>query len=314
MPYFLGIDAGGTKTRAVIVDENSKILTSVVGGPANYHNTGLEQVTTNVYRTVEEAVSKGMLQYEDITHATIGITACDTPTDYAALFGALTSNGLAFLKDKLTLVNDTKIGLWCGSRPPGVVVIAGTGSNVYGINARGEEAMAGNWGHFLGDKGSGYQLAKRMFQAVIEAHEGLGPETTLTQRLLGKLGVATVLEMVDWGNQKKPSIHEISDFAPLVLEAAEGGDEVAKQLVDTTITELGKALKTVVTRLKMETEYNRIVVVGGLFESKYFLALLEGHVTALFSHVRIVKPLVPAEVGAALLAKEEWGKKEIQRA
>ena len=98
--------------------------------------------------------------------------------------------------------------------------------------------------------------------------------------------------MVDWGNHGKPSIHEISDFAPLVLEAAETGDEVAKQLVDTTITELGKALKAVVKKLKMETEYNRIVVVGGLFESKYFLALLEGHVTALFSHVRIVKPLL----------------------
>lgn len=314
MPYFLGLDAGGTKTRAVVIDENSKIIAEARGGPANYHNEGIDTVVKNVVEVIQKTLNQMALTLSDTAHTTIGITACDTPFDYELLLNALTSDGLAALKDKLTLVNDTKIGLWCGSRPPGIVVIAGTGSNVYGINDHGEEAMAGNWGHFLGDKGSGFQLAKRMFQAVIESYEGMGLQTVLTQKLLDKIGVGTIVEMVDWCNRQKPSVHEISDFAPLVIEAAEQADEVAKQLLDSTITELGKAIKSVVTKLKMQDEYNRILVVGGLFESKYFLALLEGHVTALFSHVRIVKPLVPAEVGAALLAKEEWEKKNVRSA
>ena len=215
---------------------------------------------------------------------------------------------MAFLANRLTLVNDTKIGLYCGTTPPGIVTVAGTGCNVYGVNSHGEEAFAGNWGHFLGDRGSGYQLGKWMFQTVVGVYDGIEVPTLLTKKLTSRIDVASADDILDWYVKTNPSIHEISDFAPLVIEAAEEGDETAKTILDKTIVELGRALKAVVRRLKMENEYNRIVVVGGLFESKYFRALFEGHVTALLARVRIVKPLVSAAVGAAIMAKHEWEK------
>lgn len=308
MQYFLGLDAGGTKTRAVIIDENSQIKGEALGGPANYHNIGLAQVSKNVYRAIEEVLSKSFLKEEEITWTTIGIASCDSPKDYKALNKIFTSDQMSFLSSKLTLVNDTKIGLYCGTTPPGIVVVAGTGCNVYGVNSHGEEAFAGNWGHFLGDRGSGYQLGKWMFQTVVGAYDGTEVPTLLTKKLLSRIDVASAADIQDWYVESDPSIHEISDFAPLVIEAAEEGDETAKSILDKTVVELGRALRAVVTRLKMENEYNRVVVVGGLFESKYFRALFEGHVTALISRVRIVKPLVSAAVGAAIMAKSEWEK------
>jgi N-acetylglucosamine kinase-like BadF-type ATPase len=111
---------------------------------------------------------------------------------------------------------------------------------------------------------------------------------------------------MDWYNDTRPSVREVSDFAPLVIAAAEEGDEIAKQLVDQTVAELGKAVSAVIRKLKMEDEATRVVILGGLFESKYFRAVFEGHVTALVKRVRIIKPLVDAAVGAAIMAREEW--------
>lgn len=303
MNYFLGLDAGGTKTGAAIIDESSQIVAESIGGSGNYHNSGIENVSVNVHRVIEAVLSKSFLTIEKISRVTIGFAACDTPKDYTKLFKACTSGNLHYLKGKLTVVNDTKIGLYCGTIPPGIVVICGTGSNIYGINDHGEEAMAGNWGHFLGDKGSGFQLAKRMFQSIVEAYDGSGPETNLTQKVEKRLGIATAVDLIDWENETKPTVHEIADFAPLIIESAESGDEVARDLLDKTVKDLGRPLVAVVRRLKMEDESLRIVTIGGLFESKYFRALFEGHVTALFKHVRLIKPLVTPAVGAAIMAK-----------
>lgn len=310
MQYFLGLDAGGTKTAAVIIDETSKVIAEARGGPANYHNIGIDQVHKNVYRTIENVLSKAFLKEEQINWITIGISACDTPLDRERLFKTFTTGEMKSFVNKLTVVNDTKIALYSGTMPPGIVVICGTGCNVYGKNKQGVGAMAGNWGTFLGDRGSGYNLAQRLFQTVVAFYDNIGESTRLTAKLEGKLKVTSPKDIMDWYNNNKPSVHEISDFAPLVLESAEEGDEVARQLVDETVSELGKALVAVVKKLQMENESIRVVISGGLFESKFFRALFEGHVTALIKHVRIVKPLVTATVGAAIMAKREWEKKQ----
>lgn len=308
MHYFLGVDAGGTKTKVVLIDQDSGIIAETNGGPANYHNIGLEKVKHNVSAAISDLLHKAGKTGDEITHCTIGIAACDTKRDHDWLKTALKTGLMKAFSDKLTLVNDTVIGLYCGTLPPGIAVICGTGANVYGINSHGEEALAGNWGYFLGDKGSGYILAKHMFEAVVEAFDGIGPKTALTDKLEKRLNITTTADVLDWYIVNKPSIHEVSDFAPLVIEAAEEGDEIARQLIDKSVKELGKAVIAVVRRLKMEEEFNRVVMVGGLFESKYFRAVFEGHITALLKRVRVVKPLVPAAVGAAIMAKHEWEK------
>src|SRR3989344_5298788 len=308
MNFFLGVDAGGTKTQAVVIDETSKILAEELGGPANYHNVGLKKTISNVYRTIEGVLSKSYLREDQITWATIGIAACDTDKDHDVLFKSFTTEIMADFNHKLTVVNDTKVALYSGTLPPAVVVICGTGANVYGKNAHGDGAMAGNWGFFLGDKGSGYILAQRMFQAVMEHYDGVSEAPVLAEKLKSRLGVGSAKDIMNWYNEAKPSIHEVSDFAKMIIQTAEEGDDVARQLVDKTITELGKALTAVMKRLKMEEEFNRVVISGGLFESKYFRALFEGHVTALVKKVRIVKPLVFPAVGAAIMAKQEWEK------
>lgn len=308
MNYFLGIDAGGTKTKAVVIDEDSKLLSEANGGSANYHNIGLEKTSQTVISTLKQAVKQANLSPDQISRCVIGIAGCDTQKDYQQLFKAFTSEQMVNFAAKLTLVNDTKIALYSGTLPPGIVVICGTGCNVYGINSHGDETFAGNWGYLFGDKGSGYNLGKRMVEKVFEVLDGRLENSLLVDKLKTKLDFNSPEDLVDWRVEKKPSVKNISDFAPLAISAAEEGDEIAKDLVDETVSELGRAVLAVVKKLKVENEYNRLVTVGGLFESKYFRGVFAGYVTALLKRVRIVKPLVSIAVGAALMGRHEFGK------
>ncbi|HCS79417.1 TPA: hypothetical protein DIV55_06820 [Patescibacteria group bacterium] len=306
MNYLLGVDAGGTKTKAVIIDENSNLITEALGGPANYHNIGLDSAVASVTGTITQILKNAKQSLNSLAWATVGIAGCDSQKDFGRLQSAFTKNGLTAISDRFTLVNDTVIGLYSGTVPPGIVVICGTGSNVYGENDHGEKATAGNWGQFLGDKGSGYSLGKHLFETSIEVYDGIITESTVLTELLEKrLGVKSAVDINDWYSETHPSVHEISDFAPLVIAASEEGDELAKQLVEAAIAELGKALVAVVKRLKMEDEPIRVVICGGLFQSKYFRTMFEGHATALVKRIRIIKPLVDAAVGAALMGKLE---------
>lgn len=310
MNYFLGVDAGGSKTKAVLIDDASHILGTINGGPANYHNIGLSEAQKNVVSVVTQLLQQTQISLEMLTWSTIGIAACDTKKDYERLFGAFSTGTLSILSQKLTVVRDSVVGLFSGTKPPGVVVICGTGSMVYGINAGGEKDAAGNWGYFLGDRGSGYMLGKRMFESVVAAYDGTREATTLTQKLASKINAASPEAILDWYNDTKPSVQIISDFAPMVITAAEQGDIVAKQLLDETIEELGIAAVAVIKKLKMESEAVRIVISGGVFESKYFRTLFEGYITALIKRARVIRPLVSPAVGAAIMAKHEFEKRQ----
>jgi hypothetical protein len=96
-------------------------------------------------------------------------------------------------KSRVLVVNEALIALVAGARDaPGVVIIAGTGSIVYGRNAGGEAARAGGWGHIIGDEGSGYWIGREALAAVMRAADGRGPQTQLTRNILTHFDVADI--------------------------------------------------------------------------------------------------------------------------
>src|SRR4029079_12280276 len=79
-------------------------------------------------------------------------------------------------RSRILVVNDALIALMAGAKEaPGIVIIAGTGSIVYGHNADGEAARAGGWGHMIGDEGSGYWIGRGALGAGMRASHGPGP-------------------------------------------------------------------------------------------------------------------------------------------
>src|SRR6266545_4619339 len=165
--HVLGIDAGGTKTVCLLADAQGAIVAEGRGPGANLHTAGELAVEKVLHEVMEAAIGDREISLAAIC---IGIAGVDRE-DEAQTVGAIMRR--IARHSRVVVVNDALIALVAGAGDaPGIVVNAGTGSIVYGRNAKGEAARAGGWGHIIGDEGSGYWIGREALAAVMRAGDG----------------------------------------------------------------------------------------------------------------------------------------------
>lgn len=250
----VGVDAGGTSTRAIAVSESGRHIGTARGGPgALYERTAAEAAQT-IAAVVLEATWR-----EAAEIVVAGVSGAADPQRAADLQRALEGHGVG---KRIHVVADAAIALE-GAFPgrPGIVVIAGTGSVAWGRNESGAEARAGGWGYLL-DRGSGVDIGRQVLQAVLRSSEEGAEGTLLTARVAEVLGVAQPsrlalavqsLRGVDFGALAAPA-----------LAAAAEGDAVAAGIVVESADHLARAARLVWEKLGFETAHP-VAEVGGLF-------------------------------------------------
>src|SRR2546423_12777573 len=172
--HVLGIDAGGTKTVCLLADERGTMLSEGRGPGANLHVAGELAVEKVLHEVMEEAIGERSVEPAAIC---LGIAGVDREDEERTVRAIMRRIGH---KSRVLVVNDALIALVAGAGDaPGIVIIAGTGSIVYGRNGGGEAARAGGWGHIIGDEGSGYWIGREALAAVMRAADRRGPATQL---------------------------------------------------------------------------------------------------------------------------------------
>ena len=204
-------------------------------------------------------------------------------------------------------MNDALIALVAGAGDaPGIVIVAGTGSIVYGRNAGGEAARAGGWGHIIGDEGSRYWIGREVLTAVMRAADGRGPATRLTAHVLAYFGVDDVSRLPRIVYDREVPRVSVAALGPLVQRTSEEGDAVARGILEHAADELALGVRSVASRLEMRGDPFVCVLAGGVFRVVPWLAeelprRLEE--VAPRSHIRLLEA-EPA-VGAVQLALAE---------
>src|SRR5215217_1510559 len=149
--HVLGIDAGATKTTCFLADERGRIVSEGRGPGANLHVAGELAVEKVLHEVMEQAIGDRAIEPAAICLGIAGVDRDDEARTVRAIMRRIGH------KARVLVVNDALIALVAGARDAaGIVIIAGTGSIVYGRNATFEAARAGGWGHMIGDEGSGY--------------------------------------------------------------------------------------------------------------------------------------------------------------
>src|SRR5438046_5238242 len=170
--HVLGIDAGGTKTICLLADERGVIHAEGHGPGANLHGKGELAVEKVLHEVMETAIGDRAIVPAAIC---LGIAGVDREDEAATVRAIMQRIGY---KSRVLVVNDALIALVAGAGDdPGIVIIAGTGSIVYGRNAAREAARAGGWGHMIGDEGSGYWIGREALAAGMRRADGRGPLT-----------------------------------------------------------------------------------------------------------------------------------------
>ncbi|KGE18496.1 N-acetylglucosamine kinase [Paenibacillus wynnii] len=304
MKYYLGVDAGGSKTYALVTDQSGRALGVGIGGNGNYQ-TGYDIAKHNITTAVAEALVQAGLEPYEIEYAVFGLAGADRETDYNILRPLINELGVP----RHEVVCDTMIALRAGtSRPHGVVLICGSGTNSAGKNPQGEFYQCGGFSYLFGDFGGGGSLAEEVFRSVIRAWDGREQPTLLTELLLSYLNYENVCAMFNdyLDHNKIPPI----DTARLVFEAANLGDSVAREILRHQGQELAKSACAVINRLGMEKEVFDVVLAGSIVtrgQSDIIPSHIENAVQTIAPEARIVKLGIEPVIGAVWMAMEAAG-------
>ncbi|HVT97731.1 MAG TPA: BadF/BadG/BcrA/BcrD ATPase family protein, partial [Acidobacteriaceae bacterium] len=224
MQYFLGVDAGGTKTTFVLGDASREVA-RVQTGTIKRMKADAETAEANLRRGLEELRARTGVERGNVARCCVGTAGETVPLVVDWLRDAFARH----VGGELIIEGDVDVALdsvFFGKR--GVLVLAGTGSNVAGRAATGEIVTAGGWGPALADQGSGHFLGleglRRGFLAIDERRTTRLLAIAMEFWKLGSLG-----ELIQFANANPAP--EYSKLAPLVVEAAEAGDAVAKEVV-----------------------------------------------------------------------------------
>lgn len=304
MRYFLGMDAGASKTFCVVGDEEGRILGFGRGGSGNHQGPGLEAVLVEYRRAGEEALAQAGLTGDQVTFGAFCLAGADLPQDYAMLTPAVRALGLA---REILIKNDTMAALRSGlSRPWGVTVICGSGTNAAGRGPDGQEIVFPGLGWMSGDWGGGGDLTREAIRRVMRAWDGRGPQTALTRLILDALDLPdTEALLLALYNDALPR-EAYRQIPPLIFEAAYQGDPVAQELLRMQGEEVGTTAGTIIRRLGLTETDVEVVLGGSIFKGKgpLLLDVITAKVHEVAPRARIVIPEFEPVIGAWLIALE----------
>ena len=298
----LGVDGGGTKTHAVVLDANNRVVGEGVTGPSNPLRIGVAAAAAAIREATDRACVAARVRRTDIAAAEIGLAGARRPELRARMEEALRSLDIV----EVEVVGDADVALFGGTDgAPGIVVIAGTGSVCCGINMAGKRACAGGWGPLVGDEGGGSWIAKQALKAVACAADGRGPDTLLTDAARSYFHVSSADDLSTAIYAPGMSNERIAGFGKLVIEAAKARDQVSGAIMEAAGTELGVAAGAVIRNLKMERERFQVAYVGGVFAAgELVLGRLREEIGRVAPKAYLAPPLFPPAIAAARMARD----------
>ena len=306
MRYFLGVDAGGTKTHALIADETGTAVGFGLGGPGNWESVGYEGFTRNLLDITSQALESSGISLSQIAGAGLGLAGYDWPSQRQAHLDAIRPLGLAC---PLEIVNDATLGILAGSAEGwGISVVSGTGCNARGWSRdhRHEGRAVGGGSNWSGEYSGGYDIVARAMRAVTFEWLKRGPATALTRVFLKQTGASDLADLIEGVYVERYTFSP--EFVLQVFQTAREGDPQALEVVRWAGDELGQMAVGVINQLDLQKETFDVVLIGSLYDGHPLMTERLGEVVhQVAPGARLVRLSVPPVVGGVLLGMEQAG-------
>ena len=301
MKYFLGLDGGGTKTKCVLTDEDLNILYESQGNASNFLMQGTEPVCQTIYNLIKDSLDSQNLKFENITSVVLGTTGAGRRTDAELLENSfkkfLSQRGISL---NFRVESDARIALeGAFSGKPGSILIAGTGSIMFGKDKNSNIHRVGGFGRFIGDEGSGFFIGKLGLQAAAKSFDGRGRETILTQMLKENFNISDPSSLI---TEIYKNNFDIASVTPFVIKAAALKDEVCLEIINSQVEELLLHIKSMY-RLLAEEKMKLSLIGSTITTSNFYADLFKSKIKVELEYVELIEPELPPALGAALMAK-----------
>ena len=292
----IGVDAGASKTTAVLVGDDGRELRRRTAAGANLRVAGIERAGAELRKAIEPLIGASA----GLRAICVGAAGSDRDADRVAIEEYLR----AFVPDAITIVvhHDARIALAAFTHArPAFVIVAGTGSIAYGEDARHAGVRAGGCGTVVGDPGSAYALGLAAVRHAAKAFDGIVPRDALAEAIAARLGARRTSELIDVVQRPDVDVAGIADLSRLVGDAGESGEQAAYSIVDDHANALFEVALHVARAIGDGSDVPAGCLTGGAFSAVPRLARqLESHMFA--SGYPVARTALDPALGAARLA------------
>ena len=310
--FRLGFDGGGTKTRAVVINESREILGSGASGSSNPYAVGLGAALDNIESAADVALAQSGLARANIGGWGLGLGGVCSASESAEVENALRARLGCDAKTgpQIVAVEDV-VATWAGAfggevgAAPRVVCIAGTGVGCWGKNARGAVAQADGVGPLLGDRGSGYWIGERALRHTARALDSVIAPDDLSDAVMQHFGAADNKALIRLVYAPGFERSHVGELARVVL--AHAATPSARDILTRAGNELAETSLAVLRRLSNASIggaeiHGEVALIGGILAhaapvQAAFLARLQ----QTSSRIAFADARYEPAIGAALL-------------
>lgn len=299
MKYFIGIDGGGTRTTAVVIDDSGQELARLEGEPGIVNVLEPEAGAHALADLATHALAEAKVT-ELASMLCCALAGAGREPERTRLQQALSALRVAH---DVHVASDFDAAMHDAfGSGPGILIIAGTGSSAWGRSPDGRCVRAGGWGHIIGDEGSGYALGRIALMLAMREYDGRGENARFMDAVLAQTKVMTGEGLVRWA--AAASKGDIAALAPIVFNAAEQGSLSAQDAIDDAAAEIAMHVAALYDRLGPWDEPPAVALSGGLVApGRPLREPVLREIEALTIPVAIVDEKIDAARGAAQLAR-----------
>jgi N-acetylglucosamine kinase-like BadF-type ATPase len=281
MNAVLGIDGGGTRTRASIV-EGERVLAHAENGSIKRLRVGAKASEANLRALLKEVYAQAGVS--GVSAASVGVASASMPGVKEWILAVFQDFGV----ERAEVVGDEVIALDAAFHGgPGILQIAGTGSNTIGRAPDGTRESAGGWSSRLGDEGSGYWIGVNSLRRALHAYDREEP-TQILEKVGEIWGTPSLADLINLGDSTPGP--DFAALAPAISELALAGDPVAKAVLAQAAADLVQFVLLVRAKLRRKHAIEGEVPVawtGGVIENMPLVR------DAFFAGLRAAAPLMP---------------------
>jgi len=298
MSDILGVDGGGSHTRAVMADTDGRVVGSGVGASINPRHHDAPTIRERLRELVRR--SRGS-RAEPVSAAFLSLGGISTRADAEAV-EAIAAEIDELAGAKVKVANDAIAALVGGlAGRPGLVLIAGTGSACYGLAADGRSHWCGGWEHRADDAGSAYWVAIEALRAAVRVEDGRLPPSALRDLVFNRWSLAEPRALAERLSRGDIDRATLAALAPEVIALA-ASDALATSIVERAADELAQMVTVTAGRLFAGAP-SELILTGGLARSgPPFTPLLVFRVESGAPGVKVVEPELQPVLGAVIEA------------